>query len=493
MDKSINVSNRTLFIGDNLEVLRGINSDSIDLIYLDPPFNTGRVHRAGSRTEASGVECSDVWTDVHLKPERLAELEISHPAVFGVITNSRIGHSNGMASYLAYMAVRLAEMARVLKPTGSIYLHCDPHASHYLKVTMDALFGQRHFNNEIVWKRTGAQGGARRWGAIHDLILFYTGRRRNTWNRVWQDHPEEYWSKYYRHEDERGRYQLASLTNEGFRPDDTSMAWRGVNPGEAGRHWAVPLKQLSAAYPDRTDLRELSTQDKLDLLEYAGLVHWPTRGKIPRHKRYSDGVEGAPLQDVVTSIGPIGPWARERTGWPSQKPTKLLDVIVRASSNPGDIVLDPFCGSGTTCVVAEHLDRRWFGIEMLPQARDILRNRLKRELVDIGLRRSQRPQPLVETRPPVRTDIGLGENPGQTALALKRELYGIQGRKCVGCEAEIPIHCLVFSEVDPPENAGRNTKPRQQLLCYGCGLIKGTGSMEYLKLQLYMKGILRPQ
>ena len=493
MVEKINVPDRTLFIGDNLDVLRGINSESIDLIYLDPPFNTGTTQAAQPRSEARGVECTDIWTAEHMKPEWLGELELSHPAVYSMITNAGLVHSESMAGYLTFMGVRLIEMERVLKPTGTIYLHCDPHASHYLKAMMDALFGARNFTNEIVWKRTGSHGGARRWGAIHDTLLFYTGRRKNTWNRVRQEHPPEYWTKYYRYEDERGKYQLASLTGEGIRPNDSSREWRGVNPGESGRHWAVPMRLLSNAYPERTDLKELSTHEKLDLLEAAGLVHWPDRGKVPRHKRHADVVEGAPIQDVITNIGPMGPWSRERTGWPSQKPTKLLDIIIRASSNPGDLVLDPFCGSGTACVVSEQLGRRWVGIEMLPQAGQILTGRLMRELVDSGLRRSKRPRPRIQTSPPSRTDErGPDEEAVPDSSALKRQLYEHQDRKCNGCEAEIPIHNLVFTETDSLSTRRRDAEPGHELLCYGCRLIKGNRNMDYLKLQLYMRGILTP-
>ena len=177
-----------------------------------------------------------------------------------------------MKSYLIMMAVRLLEMKRILKPTGSIYLHCDPTASHYLKSLMDSLFGAANFRNEIIWKRTGSHGGSRRYGPIHDVILFYSATQDYEWNRVYQDYSSEYLENYYRYEDERGRFRLVTLTGSGTRYGDSGLEWRGVNPTDSGRHWAVPRQAIEEAYPDRDDLSDLTVQERLDLLD--SLLDW---------------------------------------------------------------------------------------------------------------------------------------------------------------------------------------------------------------------------
>ena len=270
----------------------------------------------------------------------------------------------------------MVELHRVLKPTGSIYLHCDPTASHYLHLLMDAVFGPDNFRNEIVWKRTGSHGGAKRWGPVHDVVLFYTASDKNKWNRSFQRYSLEYINDYYKYEDKRGKYQLVSLTGAGTRTGDSGKEWRGVNPTESGRHWAIPRRSLQTAYPDRIDLDDLSTQQRLDLLDDADLIYWPTKGKIPRQKRYLHESAGVPIQDIVSDINPIGAQARERLGYPTQKPEALLERIISASSNEGDVVLDPFCGCGTAVAAAERLNRRWVGIDITHLAITLIRHRL---------------------------------------------------------------------------------------------------------------------
>ena len=269
-----------------------------------------------------------------------------------------------LLAYLSYMVERLLWMKVVLKPTGSVYLHCDPTASHYIKVMMDGVFDQ-NFRNELIWKRTGSHGGARRWGPVHDSILFYTASNRYTWNRQFQQFAPGYLDKYYRHKDERGRYQLVALTGAGIIRDGTSgQSWRGINPTDSGRHWAVPRKALSRAFPNRGGLDDLTTQEKLDLLDRAGLLYWSKRGAAPRYKRYTDETPVIPIQDMISDIPPINSQARERLGYSTQKPLALLDRIIKASSNPGDVVFDPFCGCGTTLESAHRLGRRWIGVDV---------------------------------------------------------------------------------------------------------------------------------
>ena len=248
--------------------------------------------------------------------------------------------------------------------------------SHYLKVLMDSVFGRAQFRNEIVWKRTGSHGGAKRWGPVHDTLLFYTVSSKYTWNRTFQEYSPEYLANYYKYSGERGKYRLVSLTASGTRTGESGRPWRGVDPTIGGRHWAVPKDSLRAAFPDRTDLDDLSTQEKLDLLDRAGLVHWPQRGSKPQQKRYADETQGVHIQDIISDINVINAQALERTGYPTQKPLALLNRIILASSNRGDVVLDPFCGSGTACVAAARAGRRWIGIDANADAIRIASERL---------------------------------------------------------------------------------------------------------------------
>ena len=378
----------TLYYGDNLDILREhVPDESVDLVYLDPPFNSNASYnvlfreRSGEESPAQIRAFTDTWEWTQ-ESQRTYENEIMLHA--GTPSNVKemvsafrqfIG-GNAMMAYLVMMTPRLVELRRVLKPSGSIYLHCDPTASHYLKILMDAVFGKENFRNEVVWKRTGSHGGSRRWGPIHDTILFYSKSDAYKWSRFYQNYDSSYISGYYRLEDERGRYQLVSLTGAGTRSGDSGRPWRSVNPTDSGRHWAVPMGALRTAFPD-IDLTALSTQEKLGLLDQIGLVYWPERGNTPRQKRYLDESSGVPIQDMINDINPIGAQARERLGYPTQKPQALLERIIQASSKEGDVVLDPFCGCGTAVAAAQKLKRQWLGIDITHFAVALMKNRLR--------------------------------------------------------------------------------------------------------------------
>ena len=396
MPPRLNVENHTLFIGDNLPVLLGINSDSVDLVYLDPPHNSGRALEASRTTAAAGFYYNDIWTAEDLNPDWLADIEYFQPGAFSVIQTARMVHEEGLAAYLTFMGVRLMELHRILKPGGSIYLHCSPRTSHYLKALMDAIFGYKQFRNEIIWKRGAVPAGPKRWRWIHDTILFYAGRTKYRWNQVLQEASPEYMRRYQL-ADERGNFQAQPLTAAGIRDDERGDTWRDIDPGALGQHWDVSIRGLRQAYPERDDLDDLEVIEKLELLDEAGLVYWPQSGGFPRYKIYADMNRGERLSDMVTTIGPVDRRSVEYTGWPEQVPDALLDIIIRASTNAGDIVLDPFCGSGTACVVAERLGRQWVGIEQAREVRRVLRNRLGR------LR--DRPRPIVARELPQRDDI----------------------------------------------------------------------------------------
>ena len=394
----LNVANRTLATMDNLVFLRRLNNECIDLIAIDPPFAANETFTGNPRppisdaeyaeeialAQSHGVEHNegqgltrvhDIWSwdeDVH--PAWKMGIEDDYPEVFAVIQAVEACASENEAAYIAFMAARLLECRRVLKSSGSIYLHCDSHANSYLRMLMDAVFGSENFRNEIIWKRTGSHGGSKRWGPIHDTMLFYSSSDNHRWNRIYQEYDSSYINRYYRFEDERGRYRLVTLTGAGVRYGESGLPWRSVNPTASGRHWAIPITALRNAFPD-VYLDDLSTQQKLDLLDQAGLIYWPERGSVPQQKRYVDESPGVPVQDIVDDIRPIGSHALERTGYATQKPLELYERIIKASSNPGDVVLDIFAGCATTAVAAEKLERRWIACDMAYRAWTMLKRR----------------------------------------------------------------------------------------------------------------------
>ena len=369
-----------LYYGDCLTIMRDhMKLASADLIYLDPPFNSNQEYNAIYKDETGRplpdqIEAfCDLWEldeererAVRTMPVLMRESGIADEVVefWRMWMNALRNTQPRLLAYLCYMVERLLPMKGLLRPTGSIYLHCDPTASHYIKVMMDAIFGHRNFRNEIIWKRTGSHGGAKRWGPVHDVILFYTASNSYTWNRVHQEYATEYVEKYYRFEDPRGKYRLVTLTGAGTRTGDSGREWRGINPTGSGRHWAVPRRALEDAFPETTNLGELTTQDKLDLLNEAGLVYWPKRGSVPQQKRYLDESPGVHVQDMITDINAIGAHANERIGYATQKPLALLERIIRVSTNEGDVVFDPFCGCATTIEAAHKLNRKWTGIDI---------------------------------------------------------------------------------------------------------------------------------
>ena len=363
-----------LFYGDNLEILRNreyFPNECVDLIYLDPPFNSNRNYNvlfkaeSGADSEAQITAFEDTWHWSEAALSTYFDIVQHAPAQVSTAIKALmdlIGH-NQMMAYLVMMAARLIELERVLKPTGSLYLHCDPTASHYLKILLDAIFGTENYRNHITWKRTSAHSSARKWGPISDNILFYTKTNDYQWNRVHEKYDDKYIDDFYRYEDERGRYRVGDLTGAGTRQGDSGQPWRGVDPTDSGRHWAVRGASLEAAYPD-SDLSALSVQERLDLLDEAGLVYWPERGTVPQRKRYLDEAQGVLIQDIISDIRPLGSRAKERLSYPTQKPEALLERIILASSNEGDLVFDPFCGCGTTIAAAHKLKRRWIGIDI---------------------------------------------------------------------------------------------------------------------------------
>jgi site-specific DNA-methyltransferase (adenine-specific) len=374
-----------LYYGDNLDVMREhLADESVDLIYLDPPFNSNASYNilfkspAGAGADASIEAFDDTWAWGPTASSALMDITQSGNHKLHVLMQAMktaIGE-NAMMAYLAMMAVRLVELHRVLKPTGSLYLHCDPTASHYLKLVLDAVFGPECYRSEIIWKRTSSHNSAKRWGPVHDTIFHYVKSDSSVWNEVFESYDEKYLDRFYRFEDEKGRFRIGDLTGAGIRKGDSGKAWRDYDPTTSGRHWAIPTGAIRRAGING-DFETLSPQAKLNRLDEIGLIYWPPKGSVPQFKRYLESDRGAPIQDMITDIGPISSQAAERLGYPTQKPRALLERIIAASSNPGDVVLDPFCGCGTAVDAAQKLGRRWIGIDVTHLAIGLIEKRMR--------------------------------------------------------------------------------------------------------------------
>ena len=352
----------TLYYGDNLDILRRyIKDESVDLIYLDPPFNSRASYNVlfeeknGTAPVAQVRAFEDFWHWDMATESAYADIVTTGPAkLIDLLQALRafLGQ-NDMMAYLVMMAARLAELHRVLKPTGSIYLHCDPTASHYIKLLMDAVFGPQFFRNEIAWKRTSGHSDAGRYGRAHDVILYYGRSDSVVWNQTYQPYDQQYVDQYYRYQDPDGRrFMSGDVTAAGLQGGGYEYEWKGIR-----RVWRVP----------QTTMERLDSENRL----------FYTRNGMPRIKRYLDESQGLPGQDVWTDIEALRSWHRERLGYPTQKPEALLSRIITASSNEGDIVMDPFCGCGTAVAVAERLRRRWIGIDITHLAITLMKNRLR--------------------------------------------------------------------------------------------------------------------
>jgi site-specific DNA-methyltransferase (adenine-specific) len=359
-----------LFFSDNLGILREhVADETVDLVYLDPPFNSAASYnvlfqeKTGERSAAQITAFEDTWEWTSEAEEAYRETVTGAPERVVRIMEALRGFlgTSDMMAYLTMMTPRLLELHRVLKETGSIYLHCDPTASHYIKLLLDAIFGNEHYQNEIVWKRTAAHSdskqGATHFGRVHDVIFYYSKGDKPKFNPQWLPYDKEYIETHYRFIEEGTgrRYRKGDLT-AGKPGGDTLYEWKGVRP-YAGRYWAY----------SRAKMEEFEKQGRL--------VY--TKSGMPEYKRYLDEMPGRPSQSLWDDIPPINSQAKERLGYPTQKPEALLERIIRASSNEGDVVLDPFCGCGTAVTVAERLHRRWIGIDITHVAISLIRSRLR--------------------------------------------------------------------------------------------------------------------
>ena len=471
-----NINPKTIFTGDNLPIMRGMNSESVDLIYLDPPFNSNANYAAPIGSEAAGAEFKDTWTLSDVDATWLDLIEAKHPRLNRVI---HAAMTNSDKSYLIYMVVRLLEMKRILKDTGSIYLHCDSTMSHYLKLVMDAVFGKANFRNEVVWKRTSTKSLAKRYAVNTDRILYYIKSNGATWNQQYAPYEDEYIQKTFRGRDKHGKYGTVDLSGGKAGSSRAYMPLKGIEP-PPGRAWAPPTRNkfpatAQALLPDNYET--LDQLAKCEVLDDAGLLHWP-KGKIgrPRWKKYLSAMPGIVAGDLVLDTPPVK--GKEGTGYPTQKPLALLDRIIKASSHEGDTVFDPFCGCATTLVAADRLQRDWIGIDISAKAAELVVERIRD---DQGMFEDI----IARDDIPNRTD--LGDIPRYNAPENKTQLYGEQGGHCKGCGEHFQRQHLEMDHIIAESVGGTDHIENLQLLCGHCNRIKGNRGQEYLISRLNEK------
>ena len=393
-----NWADKTIWTGDNLYVMRGMNSESVDLIYLDPPFNSNSDYAAPIGSAAAGAAFKDTWTLRDVDAEWINLMESRHPVLYQVLLAAM---TNSDKSYLAYMAVRMLEMHRILKDTSSIYLHCDPTMSHYLKLMMDAIFGKVNYRNEIIWCYAGGGIPKRDFPRKHDVIFRYTKTANYTYNPI-------------------------------YRPYSLGTIQRG-RTAIKGKYFDKGLRS-----------------------------------------------EGTPVNDWWTDVPKItSPSDRERTGYPTQKSLALLRRIVKASSDPGDIVFDPFCGCATTLVAADDLQRSWVGIDISAKAADLVVERIEDRQ---GLFRD------IVHRSDILQRTDLGRIPAYNSTVNRKHLYGEQGGDCAACSTHFSTQHLEVDHIIAVAKGGTHHLSNLQLLCGHCNRVKGDRGMVYLRAKLQMAG-----
>jgi DNA modification methylase len=339
-----------LFHGDNKEVMAALIENGfrgkVHLVYIDPPFKSG----------------ADYIRKVELRGlKNLGRIEEDEASILQQTMYFDIWNND---AYLQFMYERLILLKELLSEDGSIYLHCDWHSSHHLRCLMDEVFGGENLRNEIVWQRLSARSDSKTYNHIHDTLFFYSKGENVRWNKIYTKYTADYVEKFYRFKDEKGRrYSLGDLMAAGTRNGKTGMPWKGINPTTIGKHWVVEV-------------------DKLDELEAKGLIEWPSKGQIPRLRRYLDEMPGIALQTLWDDISLVQAVSLESQSFPTQKPEALLERIIRVSSLTGDIVLDSFVGSGTTAAVAQKLGRRWIGCDMNKGCVQMTSKRLQKVILD---------------------------------------------------------------------------------------------------------------
>ena len=432
-----NVANRTIFCKDNLEILQGINTQCIDLIYLDPPFNKKKRFTAPIGTSAEGASFKDIFTQADIKDEWIQTIKEDHDNTYHLLNAVKNieGKTSDNFCYLAYMAVRLIECHRILKDTGSLYYHCDPTMSHYIKIMLDCIFGEKYYIGNIIWKRhtsvqKGSQYESRKWGYVTDDIFHYT--KNNTYKIVTT-------RLLYNNEIEK-KFPLVDAKGRRYY-DDTAHLFRNKGMGERP-NLCYEWKGFKNPYPSGWRL----SRERLDE-EYKKGNIVIENGKIQRRK-YAKDYEGVPVGNLWNDILPVS--GDERVGYPTQKPRTLLERIIKASSNEGDIVLDPFCGCATTCVAAEKLNRQWIGIDVSIKAYELVQTRIKDEVYAEGLVKGEDgnlPQIHFRTDPPQRTDKEINTKDKKYVYIISHPLH--KGWHKVGIASNVKSRFNSYQTSDP--------------------------------------------
>ena len=458
----MNISHQTIFTGDNLDVLEGINSNTVDLIYLDPPFNSDANYGAPIGGKKIEKIFKDIWTLQDVDLVWWSSIKEKNKALYVYLDAVDKLHTKRLKSYLIYMAVRLIEMQRVLKSTGSIYLHCDQHASHYLKPLMDAIFKHKNFRNEIIWQRTSGKGlNPTKFLRNTDHIFLYGNGKKPVWNQPYIDFPKGYGDDW-RDDEKYGKWEPADLSGGRAGRDEAYLPFKGAEP-PAGRAWAPPRQEKfpeGVKFP--ADYENMSVQQKLKVLDELKMIHWSRTGR-PSYKKYRKTLKGIYRSNLITDIPPVR--GDEDTKYPTQKPLELLKMLIKSASNEYDMVLDPFCGCATTCVAAEMEKREWVGIDVSPKAAELLVERLGGKLYThkyINLHES-----------PERDDYKEAE-----ILPLNKEtknyLYNQQAGYCFICYHHFIITGMAIDHKIARKHKGNNHRNNLQLLCTGCNSMKGS-------------------
>ena len=477
-----------------------MNSESVDLIATDPPFNKGRDFHATPDSLAAGAKFQDRWSwerDVH--QEWVDQITDDYPRLMEAIESARYAHSDGMGAFMCFMAVRLLELRRLLKPAGAIYLHCDPTASHYLKACMDAIFGWQSFRNEIVWRRSAAHNAADRFGPNHDVILFYA--KPNYRHTVrFSPYLNGYVAEYFKKADDKGRYREQELHGSGTRKGASGKPWRGFDPTAKGRHWAIPSRLVLSLGIDPN----LPQHEKLDALYDKGFINLDS-DYLPTYRQYLADSPGVPLQDVWAyqpytkgvlrgtddEIDKEARWIpdrdkKERVGYPTQKPIGLYSRMILSSTQPGDVVLDPFAGCATTCVAAERLGRQWVGIDIWDKAHEVVQERLRNDLqthhfnfTDELPKRTDAGETAARYLPTIEKRV-LPLEPWQrlSRALIVQELTEAQSMTdglvlCAGCGRELEAPFMELDHIQPRADGGANDVSNRILLCRPCNGRKG--------------------
>ena len=467
---SPNFQNRTLYHGDNLNFLRGMNSETVHLIATDPPFNKNRDFHATPDSLAKGARFKDRWSwerDVH--EEWTDSIKDDWPEVWPVIEMARAAYGGDMGAFLCWLGVRLMEMHRILKEDGSLYLHTDDTAFAYIKTLLDAIFGQKNLRGQIVWRRYGSHNDAKKYGRVYDMLLFYAKDGKGVWNGAWAELDQAYIEQSYRYKDERGRYTTAPLHTGGLSGGGYRYEFRGYT-----RTWRYPSERM----------RELEADNR---------IRQARDGKgLPRRKVYLSESKGRAVPNVWTDIKALTGNHKERTGYPTQKPLALYERIIKASSNPGDLVLDPFCGCATTPIAAERLGRQWIAMDIWAGAHETVLARLESEGLAVPNADSKQQHLMTfgdvhyETEPPLRTDENELAAP-DFRLKLKRPVepweklshrqmvrvlaYAQRSNGdvvCAGCGRVLEQAFMELDHIAPKSEGGANHILNRILLCRPC-------------------------